>query len=73
VFDLDGVLTMSAEAHAAAWTQVFDAFLGDHAQRHHRPFFAFDPRHDYEELVAGRPRRDGIRVFLASRGVNLPE
>jgi beta-phosphoglucomutase-like phosphatase (HAD superfamily) len=64
---------MSAEAHAAAWTQVFDAFLGDHAQRHHRPFFAFDPRHDYEELVAGRPRRDGIRVFLASRGVDLPE
>jgi HAD superfamily hydrolase (TIGR01509 family) len=73
VFDLDGVLTMSAEAHAAAWTQVFDAFLVEHAQRHQRPFVAFDPRHDYEELVAGRPRRDGIRAFLASRGVHLPE
>jgi hypothetical protein len=73
VFDLDGVLTMSAEAHAAAWTQVFDAFLVEHAQRHQRPLVAFDPRHDYEELVAGRPRRDGIRAFLASRGVHLPE
>jgi HAD superfamily hydrolase (TIGR01509 family) len=73
VFDLDGVLTTSAEAHADAWTQVFDAFLVEHAQRYHRPFVAFDSTHDYEEFVAGRPRRDGIRAFLASRGVNLPE
>jgi beta-phosphoglucomutase-like phosphatase (HAD superfamily) len=73
VFDLDGVLTTSPEAHAASWTQVFDAFLVEHAQRHHRPFVAFDPRHDYQEFVSGRPRREGIRAFLASRGIDLPE
>jgi HAD superfamily hydrolase (TIGR01509 family) len=73
VFDLDGVLTTSDAAHAAAWTQVFDAFLVGHAGRHGHPFIPFDPTHDYPELVAGRPRRDGIRVFLASRGISLPE
>lgn len=73
VFDLDGVLTTSAEAHAASWTQVFDAFLVSHSGRHHRPFVAFDQKHDYEELVAGRPRHEGIRAFLASRGIDLPE
>jgi beta-phosphoglucomutase-like phosphatase (HAD superfamily) len=52
---------------------VFDAFMVEHAQRHHRPFVAFDPRHDYEELVAGRSRGEGIRAFLASRGIDLPE
>jgi beta-phosphoglucomutase-like phosphatase (HAD superfamily) len=73
VFDLDGVLTTSDEVHAAAWTQVFDAFLVGHAERNHRPFIPFDPMRDYPELVAGRPRRDGIRTFLASRGISLPE
>jgi beta-phosphoglucomutase-like phosphatase (HAD superfamily) len=73
IFDPDGVLTTSDEIHAAAWTQVFDVFLVGHAERHHQPFIPFDPTHDYPELVAGRPRRDGIRAFLASRGISLPE
>lgn len=72
VFDLDGVLTTSAEVHAAAWTETFDRFLLEQADRHHRPFIAFDPRNDYD-LVAARPRRDGVRAFLASRGIDLPE
>ena len=73
VFDLDGVLTTSADVHAAAWTETFDRFLVEQAHRHHRPFIAFDPRHDYQDCVAGRPRREGVRVFLASRGITLPE
>lgn len=72
IFDLDGVLTTSAEVHAAAWTETFDRFLLEQADLHHRPFIAFDPRHDYD-LVAARLRRDGVRSFLASRGIDLPE
>ena len=73
VFDLDGVLTTSADAHAAAWTETFDRFLLEQADRHHRPFVAFDRRHDYEELVAGKPRLEGVRDFLGSRGISLLE
>jgi len=73
VFDLDGVLTTSADTHVAAWSETFDRFLLEQADRHHRPFIAFDRRHDYEDFVAGRPRLDGVRVFLASRGISLPE
>lgn len=72
IFDLDGVLTTSAEVHAAAWAETFDRFLLEQADLHHRPFIAFDPRHDYD-LVAERLRRDGVRSFLASRGIDLPE
>jgi HAD superfamily hydrolase (TIGR01509 family) len=73
VFDLDGVLTTSATAHTAAWTETFDTFLLARAERSRHPFVPFDPRRDYEDLVAGRPRLDGVRAFLASRGISLAE
>jgi HAD superfamily hydrolase (TIGR01509 family) len=73
VFDLDGVLTTSATLHAEAWTETFDRFLLERAERSHRPFVPFDPDHDYEDHLAGKPRLDGIRAFLASRGISLPE
>jgi len=67
LFDLDGVLTMTAKVHAAAWKAMFDEFL---KARGAEPF---DAVRDYDEYVDGRPRLDGIRTFLASRGIELPE
>ncbi len=71
LFDLDGVLTDTASVHAEAWKEMFDAFLFAHAGEGH-PFVPFDLR-DYEEFVDGRPRLDGVRSFLASRGIRMPE
>lgn len=73
VFDLDGVLTTSATVHAAAWRETFDAFLLDRAERSGREFIPFDPHGDYLDHIAGRPRLDGVRAFLGSRGISLPE
>lgn len=67
LFDLDGVLTRTAELHAAAWKQAFDGVLRGRLQE------PFDVIGDYEAYVDGRPRYDGVRTFLASRGVSLPE
>jgi beta-phosphoglucomutase family hydrolase len=73
LFDLDGVLTSTAEVHNAAWTTMFDEFLRDWATRTGSPFVPFDPDRDYPEYVDGRPRYDGVRTFLAARGITLPE
>lgn len=73
LFDLDGVLTSTARLHAAAWTQMFDTFLLERARRTGEPYRAFDPVTDYNSYVDGRPRADGIRTFLASRGIILPD
>jgi beta-phosphoglucomutase family hydrolase len=73
LFDLDGVLTETAKVHDAAWKQMFDAFLRDWSQRTGQPFVPFDPVKDYDEYVDGKPREDGTRSFLASRGIELPE
>jgi beta-phosphoglucomutase family hydrolase len=73
LFDLDGVLTKTATVHAAAWTQMFDDYLRQRAQRTGEPFVAFDTDSDYGEYVDGKPRYDGVRSFLASRGIELPE
>jgi beta-phosphoglucomutase family hydrolase len=73
LFDLDGVLTKTAKVHDAAWKQMFDGFLRDRAERTGQPFVPFDPVKDYEEYVDGKPREDGTRSFLASRGIELPE
>ncbi len=73
LFDLDGVLTATAKVHAAAWKQMFDAYLRDRAARRGEPFVPFDAGKDYNEYVDGRPRADGVRTFLASRGIELPE
>ena len=73
VFDLDGVLTTSAEVHAAAWADTFDAFLLGRAERLDEPFVGFDSAGDYRSSFAGRLRLDGVRTFLAGRGISLPE
>jgi beta-phosphoglucomutase family hydrolase len=72
LFDLDGVLTGTARLHAAAWTEMFNDFLRDRAVRLGHPFRAFEPS-DYISYVDGRPRADGVRTFLASRGIVLPD
>ncbi|MGO4426505.1 beta-phosphoglucomutase family hydrolase, partial [Streptomyces sp. MCAF7] len=70
LFDLDGVLTRTAVIHAAAWKEMFDDFL---RRREGPGFRPFDKVDDYDEYVDGRPRADGVRTFLASRGIELPE
>ncbi|MFE1029403.1 beta-phosphoglucomutase family hydrolase [Streptomyces sp. NPDC058818] len=69
LFDLDGVVTRTAVVHAAAWKETFDAFLRERDGADFRPF----TDSDYDEYVDGRPRADGVRSFLASRGVELPD
>ncbi|MDP9073766.1 MAG: beta-phosphoglucomutase family hydrolase [Actinomycetota bacterium] len=73
MFDLDGVLTSTARIHAAAWKEMFDAFLGRWSQRTGVPMADFDTDRDYGTYVDGKPRNDGTRDFLASRGIVLPE
>ena len=73
LFDLDGVLTQTAKVHDAAWKQMFDEFLRERADQAGQPFTPFDPVKDYDEYVDGKPRADGTRSFLASRGITLPE
>jgi beta-phosphoglucomutase family hydrolase len=73
LFDLDGVLTKTAAVHNAAWTEAFDAFLREHSEQIGEPFRAFDPGDDYNSYVDGKPRADGVRDFLASRGIRLAE
>ena len=70
LFDLDGVLTDTAKVHAAAWKEMFDAFL---RQRDGANFVPFDEVADYDAYVDGKPREDGTRSFLESRGIHLPE
>lgn len=72
LFDLDGVLTDTASVHSAAWAETFDEFLHRRADEHGEEFRPFDPVEDYLAYVDGKPRRDGVRDFLASRGVTLP-
>ena len=73
LFDLDGVLTETAKVHAAAWKQMFDAYLKDRAKRTGEPLEPFDAKDDYDEYVDGKPRYDGVRSFLAARGIDLPD
>ena len=73
LFDLDGVLTRTAVVHDAAWAQVFDDFLRSRASETGTAFVPFDRDEDYNLYVDGRPRADGVRTFLASRGITLPE
>jgi beta-phosphoglucomutase family hydrolase len=73
LFDLDGVLTQTAKVHAKAWKEMFDAFLKARAEKTGQAFVPFDAHADYDEHVDGLPRADGVRGFLASRGIELPE
>ena len=71
LFDLDGVLTPTAEVHERAWTEMFNRFLADHADEIADPSPFTEA--DYLAYVDGRPSYDGVRTFLASRDVTLPE
>jgi beta-phosphoglucomutase family hydrolase len=73
LFDLDGVLTDTASVHAAAWKQMFDEYLRARADATGEPFEPFDVKKDYGPYVDGKPRLDGTRGFLASRGITLPD
>jgi beta-phosphoglucomutase family hydrolase len=73
LFDLDGVLTQTAKVHFKAWKQTFDEYLKARAERTGGEFKEFDPDTDYNEYVDGKPRYDGVRSFLQSRGIELPE
>ncbi len=73
LFDLDGVLTPTAKVHAKAWKQVFDEYLQARAARTGEPLRPFDELNDYDAYVDGKPREDGVRAFLASRNIVLPE
>jgi beta-phosphoglucomutase family hydrolase/Cof subfamily protein (haloacid dehalogenase superfamily) len=73
LFDLDGVLTQTAKVHAAAWKTAFDEFLRTRPRASGAPFVPFDQVRDYDEYVDGRPRNDGVRSFLASRDIRLPD
>jgi beta-phosphoglucomutase family hydrolase len=70
LFDLDGVITQTAKVHAAAWKEMFDAYL---RQRDGDDFSPFDLHADYDRYVDGLPRADGVRSFLRSRGIELPD
>ncbi|HEX3908808.1 MAG TPA: beta-phosphoglucomutase family hydrolase [Mycobacteriales bacterium] len=72
LFDLDGVLTDTAAVHNAAWKQIFDDFLQERADREDAIFHPFT-KADYIDYVDGKPRSDGVRDFLASRDIHLPE
>src|ERR671937_937990 len=73
LFDLDGVLTQTAKLHAEAWKSMFDAYLRERSERTGERFRPFDPIRDYDRYVDGKPRYDGVRSFLESRGIQLPE
>jgi beta-phosphoglucomutase family hydrolase len=73
LFDLDGVLTQTARVHAAAWKELFDDYLSHRAKQLGETFIPFDAHDDYDSYVDGKPRSDGVRDFLASRGIQLPE
>ena len=73
LFDLDGVLTTTRAVHAAAWKSSFDEFLDTWDAQHGTKTAHFDESDDYANHVDGKPRQDGVRDFLASRGIELPE
>jgi beta-phosphoglucomutase family hydrolase len=73
LFDMDGVLTRTATVHAAAWKEMFDEYLEGRAKSAGEPFVPFDAGADYLAYIDGKPRADGVRSFLASRGIHLAE
>ncbi|MCU1689575.1 MAG: hypothetical protein JWN20_1503 [Jatrophihabitantaceae bacterium] len=73
LFDLDGVLTDTASVHAAAWKEAFDSFLRARATSEKAAFAPFEIASDYPQYVDGKPRLNGVRDFLESRGITLPE
>ena len=72
IFDLDGVVTRTAELHADAWKRLFDEYLASRAAGANEPYRPFDLESDYRSFVDGKPRYDGVTSFLGSRGIELP-
>lgn len=72
ILDMDGVVTDTAVTHATAWKRLFDQYLQDRANRYGEPFRPFEIETDYYQYVDGKPRYDGVRSFLESRGISLP-
>jgi beta-phosphoglucomutase family hydrolase len=73
LFDLDGVLTDTASVHTKAWKAMFDAYLSDRAKKTGDEFVPFDAAADYRQYVDGKKREDGVRSFLSSRGIEIPD
>src|SRR6478735_855343 len=73
LFDLDGVITNTATLHAICWKQMFDEYLRERAEQKGDAFRPFDLTTDYRLYVDGKPRFDGVRAFLSSRGIQLHE
>jgi beta-phosphoglucomutase family hydrolase len=73
LLDLDGVITDTASVHAACWKQMFDEYLLNRATLRGEPFRPFEIATEYRLYVDGKPRFDGVRDFLTSRGIELPE
>ncbi len=73
IFDLDGVVTHTASLHAQSWKRMFDEFLARWTWGNGELHGPFDIEEDYTRHVDGKPRYDGVRDFLASRGIELPE
>ncbi|OBB67475.1 MULTISPECIES: beta-phosphoglucomutase family hydrolase [unclassified Mycobacterium] len=73
LFDLDGVLTDTASVHTKAWKAMFDDYLSERAKRTGDEFVPFDAADDYRKYVDGKKREDGVRSFLQSRGIELPD
>ncbi|MDA3915431.1 MAG: beta-phosphoglucomutase family hydrolase [Deltaproteobacteria bacterium] len=71
IFDLDGVITGTARVHALAWESMFNDYLEKAAEKDNKPFIPFDPEEDYIQYVDGKPRPEGVKSFLESRGVVL--
>ncbi len=73
IFDLDGVVTRTAHLHAQAWKAMFDEYLERRSEASGDRLEPFDIDTDYKRFVDGKPRYDGVRSFLQSRGIDLPE
>ncbi len=72
IFDLDGVITKTATVHAHAWKKTFDQYLKLLEKRDGEPFHEFTYQNDYLTFVDGKPRYQGVKIFLESRSINLP-
>lgn len=72
IFDLDGVITKTAQVHSAAWKKMFDTYLQQRSERYGEPFREFSHQEDYLPYVDGKPRYQGVESFLISRGIELP-
>lgn len=72
IFDLDGVITQTAEIHGKAWKKMFDEYLKMREERDGEPFKEFTHSGDYLPFVDGKPRYNGVKSFLESRGISIP-